>query len=269
MKESALAPKWGANVESTKSMKTIAIMQARLGSTRLPRKVLADIAGHPLLHHVFSRASAAGHISGSLLATTDAPEDDELADWARSEGIAVYRGSVNDVLDRYYHAALSADADVIVRITADDAMKDPSVIDRVIDTRNVEKHDYCSNALTPSYPEGMDVEVFTFDALERAHKSATQEFEREHVTPFIWQNPAVFSLGNVSHSSDLSHMRWTIDTEEDLAFARAVYDELFTEQKMFGFQDVLSLLDRRPDIAQLMPEIPRNQGLTTSMEKNS
>ncbi|MCB0344575.1 MAG: glycosyltransferase family protein [Bdellovibrionales bacterium] len=247
-------------------MNIIAIVQARLGSTRLPRKVLADLAGRPLIHHVFERVSASSKVTGSILATTDAPEDDELSNWALENQLLVFRGSQEDVLERFYYAALASNADIIVRITADDAFKDPQVIDSVVSALLSNSAEYASNTIEPSFPEGVDVEVFRFDALERAHKTASRLFEREHVTPYIWQNPELFKLESVVNARDLSHMRWTIDTQADLDFARAVYYKLYQPGKVFLLEDIITLLESSPEISKLMPKIPRNQGLTKSME---
>lgn len=247
--------------------RVVAIVQARLGSSRLPRKSVAPIAGKPMLQHVLERAAAARSVQRVVLATTTDPEDVELADLAHANGIAVYRGDRDDVLDRFWQASRFADAEVVVRITADDPLKDPAVIDAVVERLMKSGADYASNTLTPSYPEGLDVEVFTQKALDRAWNEATLASEREHVTPYIWKHPDRFRVASVMHSADLSHLRWTVDYPGDLAFVCAIYDRLYRGE-VFGMDAVLALLEREPDLVALASEVVRNDGYIRSIRED-
>ena len=245
----------------------VAIIQARMGSTRLPGKTLADISGKPLLAHVIERVKAARTIQDIIIATTNQPIDQRILTTATQCGVKGYAGSVNDVLDRYYQAARLVSADIIVRVTADDPFKDPQVIDKVVryflDHPNL---DYASNTIEPSYPEGLDVEVFLFAALQRAWREAKLPSDREHVTPYIWKNPKKFKLANVKHHEDLSHLRWTIDYEEDLRFAREVYARLYHEQ-VFLMEDILALLRQEPELTQINRGIQRNEGYLRTLKR--
>ncbi len=246
----------------------IGIIQARMGSTRLPGKSLLDLAGAPLLARVIERMQHCQTLDGLVLATTDQPEDAALVDLALDMGVAVYRGSVDDVLDRFVHAARLADAALIVRITADDPFKDPAVTDHAVRLwlERPDQLDYVSNTLEPTYPEGLDIEVFTRDALERAAAEARLPSEREHVTPYIWKHPDRFRVLNFKHDRDLSHLRWTVDYPQDLAFARAVYERLYRPGQVFLMDDILALLEREPELARLNAGIARNEGYQKSVD---
>lgn len=210
-----------------------------------------QIEGRPLIAHVVERARASRRIDDVILATTVAPTDDALQAWAQDEGVRVTRGPVDDVLRRYLLAADAAGADVIVRITADDPMKDPDVIDATIELYRSGCLDFAYNNQPPSFPEGLDVEVFSVAALRLADDKAADPFEREHVTQYFYRNPKLFRQANYAYSRDLSHLRWTIDTAADLAMARAVYSHLYRPGRVFRFEDVLSLLDKHPEISAL------------------
>lgn len=229
-----------------------AIIQARMGSTRLPGKTLTQIEDKPLIGHVLDRVELTRHIDKIIVATTTHPEDDLLERYASTRQCLVFRGSVDDVLDRYYQAAKYYDIDSVVRITADDPFKDPHIIGEVLDLYLAAEGelDYISNTIKPTYPEGLDVEVFSFAALQRSWNEAKLAYEREHVTPYMWTHPEHFRLRNVEHTQDLSGLRWTLDTPEDLQFTRCVYAELYSG-KPFFMQDILNLLRRRPEIAKL------------------
>lgn len=223
-----------------------------MGSTRLPGKTLIPISGKPLLAHVCDRARRSKSIERVIVATTTHPEDDVIERFAGGYGVDIFRGSSEDVLDRYYRCASHFKLDCIVRLTADDPFKDPSIIDEIVrtfvDARG--EWDYVSNLIQASYPEGMEVEVFSFAALECAWNCAELKTEREHVTPFLWMHPERFRLCNVLSPVDLSKFRWTLDTERDLAFTRAVYAELY-QGDSFSMEKMLELLYRRPDLAEL------------------
>lgn len=249
----------------TNQPRIVAIIQARVGATRLPGKTLADIAGKPLLAHVIQRVRASRTVSEIVVATTTAPEDRAVLDLAVQYGVKVYAGSRDDVLDRFYQAAKLVSAEVIVRITADDPFKDPQVLDKIaqyfIDHPEL---DYASNTIEPTYPEGLDIEVFSFAALETAWREARLPSEREHVTPYIWKNPDKFKVANIKHDEDLSHLRWTIDYKEDLCFAREVYARLYHGQ-VFLMEDILALLRAEPELCEINRGIARNVGYLQSL----
>ena len=207
-------------------MKTVAIIQARMNSSRLPGKILEDIAGKPLLHRVIERAQAAGVFDEVILATSQEESDDPVAAYCRNHGISYYRGNLNDVLDRYCQAALQAKADIVTRLTGDCPLLDPEVIRAAVTMFRNGNFDYVSNAIERTYPDGLDTEVFSFAALETAQNEARLPSEREHVTPFIHKHPDRFRLGHLTQEKDLSALRWTVDEQCDLDLVRAIYDRL-------------------------------------------
>jgi len=247
-----------------------ALIQARLGSTRLSAKTLADIAGKTLLERVVLRARAIPGVAAVVVATTTLAEDDAVAQCAVRSGATVFRGSEDDVLDRFVGAARQAEASVVVRITADDPFKDPDVCGRVLREYLVRAPgvDYVSNTLEPTWPEGLDVEVFSRQTLERAGREATLRSEREHVTPYIYKHPDRFRIVQVRHDKDLSAERWTLDYPEDLEFARAVY-ERFAPRDIFGMDEVLALLDSAPEIRSLNRGFMRNAGYLKSLTEDT
>ncbi len=246
----------------------VGLIQARMGSTRLPGKTLADIVGRPLLAHIIDRVRASETMTALVVATTILPEDQPIEDLARSIGVGIFRGSEDDVLDRFYQAARVAGADIIVRLTADDPFKDPVVLDHLV--RYLLSHpelDYVSNTIEPTYPEGLDIEIFTFAALERAWQEARLPSEREHVTSYIWKNPTKFRVANLKHHEDLSHLRWTLDYEEDLIFTRRIYAELH-QKRIFLMDDILTLLRQKPELTEINAGIARNVGYLQSLAKD-
>ncbi len=244
----------------------VAIVQARMGSTRLPGKTLALLAGKPMLAHILERVQAVPLVDRVVVATTTHPEDDAIAALARDLGVTVYRGAAEDVLDRFYRCALEARAHTIVRITADDPFKDPALLQAMLERwiRLWPGLDYLSNTLEPTYPEGLDLEIFSMDALTRAWREATLPADREHVTPYIWRHPHRFRLYSWKQERDLSHLRWTVDYPEDLAFAQAVYQRLYPQKPLFLMEDILALLEAEPHLQTLPRRVPRNEGLLRS-----
>jgi spore coat polysaccharide biosynthesis protein SpsF len=242
--------------------KIAAIVQARMGSRRLPGKVMLDICGRPLLWHVITRIRNIKGINEIILATSTSEQDKVLLEVASSMGVKGFAGSEEDVLDRYYRAAEKYSADIIVRITADDPFKDPVVTHTVISTYldNLPSIDYVSNWLEPTFPVGLDVEVFSFESLEIAFENAKEQKHREHVTTYIWQNPQKFRLMNVDCSlGNLSSLRWTVDTQEDLDFVRGVYGYLYEEGKIFFMQDILELLGAHPELKKINSDVEQKQ----------
>jgi len=228
-------------------MNVVAIIQARMGSKRLPGKVLLDLGGEPMLVRVVARTRRAKLIDKVVVATTSQPDDEAIGSLCVSQGWPYYRGSEADVLDRYYQAAVAHQADVIVRITSDCPMIEPKIVNRVVQEFLVRQPevDYASNVLLRrTFPRGLDTEVIRFGALERAWREDTNPAWREHVTPYIHRQPEFFGLYNVTNVSDSSHMRWTVDTSADLAFVRRIYDHFGHDH--FSWQEVLVLLAKHP-----------------------
>jgi spore coat polysaccharide biosynthesis protein SpsF len=230
------------------AMKVIAIVQARMASTRLPGKVLANLGSHSVLACVIHRVRKCRLIDELVIATTGEPCDDEIVREAERHATPVYRGSEHDVLDRYYQAADTFHAESVVRVTSDCPLIDSEVSDRTIREFLEKRPDYASNVLERTYPRGLDTEVVSMAALEQAWREASQPYERSHVTPYLWQNPQRFRLLSVKGDLDHSAYRWTLDTPEDLSFLRTVYDR-FDGSIDFTWRDVLSLLEREPAIA--------------------
>ena len=231
-------------------MKVVAIIQARMGSTRLPGKVLKDIEGESMLARVVNRLRRSRLINELLIATTDRAADDAIAAECRNCVVPVSRGDQDDVLDRYFRAAQLAKAKVVVRVTSDCPLIDPEIADRTIAAFLAESPDYASNVLERTYPRGLDVEVISFDALARAWQGARNSYEREHVTPYIFERPEEFKLLSVTGDADYSAFRWTVDTPEDLKFVQEVYARL-KDTPAFSWNDVLELLGREPELTEL------------------
>lgn len=229
-------------------MKIVAIIQARMGSTRLPGKVLADLAGEPMLTRVVRRVQRTPGVAQTVVATTTEAADDAIEALCRKHDWPCFRGDQNDVLDRYYKAACEHQADAVVRVTSDCPFIEPEVIRQVV-TEFLEHQpgcEYVANTLNRrTLPRGLDTEIVRFDTLERTWREAKTAAQREHVTPYIYGNPHLFQLHSVYHPTDLSNLRWTVDTTEDLEFARLVYDHFGHDR--FSWQEVLKLLEIHPD----------------------
>lgn len=222
-------------------MSTAIVVQARMGSTRLPGKVLKDIAGRPMLSYQMERLRRVKRAERIVVATTDQPADDGVERFCQKEKIACVRGSEHDVLARYHLAIERFPADVVVRITADCPLIDPAIVDEAIAAY---EPDYVSNMLETTYPYGMAVEVFSAQALREAHREAKDPAEREHVTPFIYRHPERYRLKSLTMAPNLSHHRWTVDTPEDFELVSRL---LKTLKPHFTLQDVLAVLDEHPD----------------------
>jgi spore coat polysaccharide biosynthesis protein SpsF len=221
-----------------------------MGSTRLPGKVLQDLAGQSMLSRVVTRLRASELIDDIVVATTRHPKDDAIIEECGRLSVSFARGDENDVLDRYLHAAESTRADVVARITSDCPLIDPEVTDKTIGAFLREQPDYASNTLVRTYPRGLDTEVISRTALTRAWQEARQPYEREHVTPYIVEHPSQFKLMSVAEGEDYSAHRWTVDTPEDLGFVRMVYSR-FHRDEIFSWRDVLKLLEREPALTDL------------------
>jgi len=232
----------------------VAIIQTRMGSTRLPGKVLIDIFGATMLSRVVNRTREAKLLNQIVVATSDNQIDDAVEREADRLGVSSFRGSENDVLDRYYQAAQSFGAEVVVRITSDCPLIDPTIIDMVVSAFLNDNFDYTSNALVRTYPRGLDVEAFSMSALTRAWQQASKPYERVHVTPYIYENPSIFKLLSISDSHNYSNYRWTVDTPEDLEFVRRIYERL-GDKISFTWHDVLALCEKEPALTELNSHI--------------
>lgn len=243
----------------------LAILQARTSSSRLPRKVMLPMAGAPMLARQIERLRRAKRIDKLILATSDRQEDDCVAELADSAGIASHRGSLNDVLDRFYRAAEGCQPQWIVRLTGDCPLADWDVIDGCIAFALAGRLDYASNTLKPTWPDGLDVEVCTFEALAAAWRDADTEIEREHVMPFITSRPERFRLGSYENpAADLSGLRWTVDQPRDYALVSRIYQALYPANPAFTTTDILEFLSAHPELVDVNAGIERNEGLRRS-----
>lgn len=247
----------------------LGILQARVSSTRLPAKVLRPILNRPMIALQIERLKRIRQIDRLVLATSSDPVDERLAEISTQEGIDCYKGSLDDVLDRFYQAALPYKPDYVVRLTGDCPLVDPGVIDDLIRFFLEGGYDYCSNCLEPTFPDGLDAEVFRFDCLERAWHEALLPSQREHVTPFIHQNPDRFSLGCMKHGRDLSGLRWTVDEPDDFDLVTRIYEALYPDNPDFTMHDILRLLDEHPALQQINSAITRNEGYGLSLRRDS
>ena len=244
----------------------VAIVQARMSSTRLPGKVMKGIAGRPMLWHVVNRLKASVLIDEIVVATTTGPEDDIIEEWCKLGGTGFSRGSLDDVLDRYYQAAKSFRARTVVRVTSDCPLIDPALVDRAIEKFGEGGFDHVS--VDSSFPDGLDAEVFSFDALKKAHDEAALASEREHVTPYIWKRPQVFSLCKLKSRADLSSMRWTVDDERDLKLVTEIYEGIGAGDRVFHMDEVLDFLRRKPGVLKINAATARNEGYAKSLRQD-
>jgi spore coat polysaccharide biosynthesis protein SpsF len=231
-------------------MKIVAIVQARMGSKRLPGKVLMELGGETALARVLRRLSRATLLDQIIVATSTSSSDDQIVQECNRFHVNCFRGSEVDVLDRYYTAANAYLADVIVRITADCPLIDPALVDETVRMFQERHADYASNAIEQTYPRGLDAEVFTLAVLKLAWQNARQPYEREHVTPYFYEHPELFRLASVIGPADYSQYRWTLDTAEDLELLRAIYSK-FKGDDGFSWRDVIALMEREAQLAEL------------------
>ncbi len=247
-------------------MTVLAILQARVTSTRLPNKVLAPILGQPMLARQIERLRRATTLDKLVVATSDDASDDPLAALCASIGVPCHRGSLNDVLARFQGAcAAFGPADHIVRLTGDCPLADPAVIDAVVRHHLASGADYTANAIQPTWPDGLDVEVMRAPVLQRAFDEARLPSEREHVTPYIHKHPEWFRVEHVKGDRDLSTLRWTVDEPADMAFVTAVYVALYPKNPAFDTAAILALIEQRPELAELNGQFLRNEGYAKSL----
>lgn len=237
-------------------LKIVTIIQARMGSSRLPGKVLLPLAGKPLILRMYERVALSKLAGKIVMAITDEQLDNELFKLFKQNNIETFRGNSLDLLDRHYQAAKKYKADVVLKIPSDCPLIDPEIIDKVIRyyIAHKEKYDYVSNLHPPTYPDGNDAELMSFESLENAWINAKKNFEREHTTPYIWENTDNFRIGNVFWETGLDYSmthRFTIDYKEDYEFIKQVYDELYEKKNNFGLNDILDLLERKPELKKI------------------
>ena len=237
-------------------MNIVAIIQARMGSSRLPAKVMKDVSGQPMLARVVNRVRRAKMPSKVVIATSTETADVAIAEFCDAYSVPVFCGNELDVLDRYYQAARVHAADVVVRITSDCPLIEPEILDRVVEAFQGSQPDYASNTMVRTYPRGLDVEVVGMAALDRAWREASGGYQRTHVTPYFYQNPMLFRCLNVADKLDHSAYRWTVDTTEDLEFVRAIYARL-GPSGVFSWRDVLDLLECEPALVGINRGVPQ------------
>lgn len=250
-------------------MKNItAIIQARLGSTRLPGKTLMTIEGDSLIGHLVRRVKESKYVNNIIIATTTKEKDNAIVNFAKNNDLKFYRGSEGDVLDRFYKAAIEYDVETIVRVTPDCPLLDPKIMDSVISQYIDGNYDFVCNTMPPTYPDGLDTEVFSFKTLERAWNEAKKSSEREHVTSYIYNHPAFFKIYNCVNDIDYSGMRWVVDEEADYKYISEVYKMLYREGEVFYMDDVLDLLSKYPELNDINKNIKRNEGYQNSLLKD-
>lgn len=249
-------------------MKTVAIVQARMTSTRLPGKVMLPLGGRPILERLLERLRRAKNVDSLIVATTTNTTDNVIADWCAGHEVACHRGSEFDVLARYSAAALEVAADVVVRATSDCPLLDPALVDQAIATFGSGDYDYVTNMLPPTWPYGMAVEVFSTEALLQANRDASQDAEREHVTPFIYWHPERFRLKNLASPKDLSRYRLTVDTPEDYQLVRMVFEELSRDRPHFSLADILSVIETHPDWLSINQHVTQGRAVANRTAKS-
>ncbi len=257
------------------TMKTVAIIQARMGSHRLPGKVLRPILGKPMLWHIIRRVRAVPSIDEVVVAIPDGPSDQELRKFCAANDIRSFSGSEVDVLDRYYGAARRYGADPVLRITADCPLVDPELVENLIRLYRSGSYDYvavsagadASRLEGASFPDGMDAECFNFASLERAWNEAQDPRDREHVTRFIWRQKGLFRCAKLLADRKYPHLRLTVDYAPDLVVASTIYEKLFSEGNIFHLSDIVDLLDREPEIIKTNEHLVGGQHYRAVLEE--
>jgi len=246
-------------------------MQARMGSSRLPGKVLMQVCGRTLLELQYERIRAAGTVDRVIVATTTAKSDEAIAELCGNNKMECFQGSEDDVLDRFYQAALQAGCaagDAVIRVTGDCPLLDPEVLDQVVKFFQENGVDYASNVNPPTFPDGLDVEVFTYEVLAKAWQEANLISEREHVTPYLRNHPEIFSQVNYSSGVDLSDLRLTVDEPEDLEIVRSIYEQLYPQKRDFLLTDVVQLIKTNPQLLDTNRGAIRNAGYEKSLRED-
>lgn len=241
------------------------ILQARMNSTRLPNKVLKTILGKPMLEHQLLRLKQLECIDSIIVATSDETSDDDIATLCEKNHVYCYRGSLNNVLERYYNAYLHYPSDHIIRVTGDCPVIDIDIMKNVINLHLTTGADYSSNCSPATFPDGLDVEIFTADALIKTSQQATKPSELEHVTSFIRSHPEFFTCQNYSHPTDYSHFRWTVDEPEDFELIKQIFEKLYPQKPFFNLQDIIDLMINEPHLPNINSSFERNEGFKKSL----
>jgi spore coat polysaccharide biosynthesis protein SpsF len=247
--------------------KIIAIIQARMSSSRLPGKVLINIEGKSVLEHVYDRVKHAESIDEIIVATSLNQEDDAIEDLCQSKKINIFRGSLDDVLGRFYQCAKENNASHVLRITADCPMLDPKILSHVISVGSLNNFD--CYGIGGSFPDGLDCTLLSMHALSEAFFNAHLDSDREHVCPYIERNPNKFKCGSYNPFSNHQHLRWTLDEERDLQFIKKIYKSLYSPDKIFYSDDILKLLSQNPELTKINSNIIRNEGYLKSLKKDN
>lgn len=259
--------------------KLTAIIQARLGSSRLPGKVMVKINGKPLLYYVINQTSHSKYIKNIIVATTRLSQDKKIVSFCKSNNIKYFRGSNTDLLDRYYNCAKKFNCNPIIRITSDCPLIDPIVIDTIIKKFLENSYDYVSNNIekkqnewvnsTCNFPQGMTVEISSFEALEKVWKKSKKSSEREHVFPYIQSHPKFFKISNVKHKPDYSHVRCTVDRKEDLTFIKELFKNFPKNLRFIKMKDIIKIIKSDPDLIKINSSIPFDEGYQLSLKNDN
>ncbi|CAN7157094.1 cytidylyltransferase domain-containing protein [Paenibacillus sp. LjRoot56] len=246
----------------------LAILQARVSSSRLPEKVLLPLVGEPMLARQLERILRSEKIDRLIVATSNDVSDDPIAQLCENKSISCFRGSLEDVLDRFYQAAKPFNPEHVVRLTGDCPLSDPDLIDAIICAHIAGKYDYTTNALEPTYPDGLDVEVMRYKCLEEAWRNADLLSEREHVTPYIHQRSSHFNINHFKSNENLSHLRWTVDERLDYELINHFYQALYPLKSTFTTVDVLTYLHENPELTIYNTDFQRNEGYIKSLKQD-
>ncbi|WP_249872149.1 glycosyltransferase family protein [Oceanobacillus saliphilus] len=245
----------------------LAILQARMSSSRFPGKVLKPLAGKPMLLQQIDRIKKSEFIDKLIVATTVDTSDDAIALMCEENNILYYRGSMENVLERFYQISRIYEPKNIIRLTGDCPLIDSDIIDQVIERHLNQKNDYTSNTISPTFPDGLDTEVFTMKALEEIFKKANRPSLKEHVTLYIHENPASFKIENIANAENLSNHRWTVDEPEDYELVYLIYEGLYSNKPDFTFHDILKFLNENTELQKLNAVYKRNEGLRKSLNQ--
>lgn len=246
-------------------MKPTAIIQVRMGSTRLPGKVLKKLNGISVLECLLDQLNFSRQLNDKVIATTINSNDDIISKFCESKNIKWYRGSQDNVLDRYYQCAKKFSFDTIVRITSDCPLIDPYVVDKVINFYSKNSYDYVNNFFKRTYPYGNDVEIFSFDVLEKVWNNATKHSDKEHVTPYIYNNPDKFSIGWIENKENLSNFHWTVDRIEDLIFVQKIFNKI--SNRPILIKDIIRLIKDEPSLLEINKNTNPNEGYFKSINE--
>jgi len=243
------------------------IIQARMGSTRLPGKVMLPVDdSNPVIWYVVNQMKHSKLCEKLIVATTNLVEDEKIVDFAKKNSLYYFRGSAEDCLDRYYHCAKSFSISTIVRITCDNPLIDPTLVDDSVYLFKSGRYDYVSNCKPRTFPQGTEVEVFSFDALKRAWEEANKPSEREHVTPHFYNNPDKFKIFNITNQKNISALRWTVDRGEDLELVKIIVSKI--KKTPILMKDILQLLEKEPELAKINNNYIMDEGYSKSLEKD-